>query len=87
MQISTSLLNIFLLNVGKKKRVELQKESVQGWIEGSNSSCTPPAFKILCLPFLWNSCRGAVEKNLTRNHAVSGSIPGLAKWVKDPALL
>ena len=25
--------------------------------------------------------------NQTRNHEVSVSIPGLAKWVKDPALL
>ena len=32
------------------------------------------------------SHHGAVEMNLTRNHEVEGSIPGLTEWVKDLAL-
>ena len=37
--------------------------------------------------WIWSSHRGAAETNLTRNHEVVSSIPGLAQWVKDPVLL
>ena len=29
---------------------------------------------------------GAAERNQTRNHEASGSIPGPTQWVKDPTL-
>ena len=37
-------------------------------------------------PKIWSSCRGAAGTNLTRNHEVSGLIPGLPQWVKAPLL-
>ena len=36
--------------------------------------------------YYWSSRCGAVETNPTRHREVADSIPGLAPWVKDPAV-
>ena len=35
---------------------------------------------------IWNSLCGSAVMNPTSNHEDEGLIPGLAQWIKDPAL-
>ena len=67
----------------------LDEAHATGYINGLHT-CHHAVFStpdVLKLKVIFRSSHGgAAETNLTRNHEVSGSIPGLALWVKDQTL-
>ena len=62
-----------------------RKEKLQEQLNSLRMMLFSYSFEGLKERFRSSHC-GAVETNLTRNHDVASSIPGLNQLVKDPAL-
>ena len=68
-------------------RKELPREHPEGSEEGGDMGpCLANRDWVKSNLIMGSSRCGAAEMNLTRNHEVVGSTPGLAQWAKDLVL-
>jgi len=67
----------------KKKSARPGVPAVAQWVKNPTAVAIR---KKLLKKFSRSSLCSAAETSLTRNHEVTGSIPGLAQWVKDLVL-
>ena len=68
------------------QRLRKRKRPGLGSVHGTRQSKSGRCSLLFLEMWVRSSCCGSAETNLTRNHEVVGSIPGLAQWVKDLAL-
>ena len=69
-----------------QKFPQSHRKSVQAGLFFSSGCCGGKYLKFCLESKLRSSRRGTVEMSLTRNREVSGPIPGLTQWVKEPLL-